>query len=482
MTLSLHNTTLHILNMRTRIPFKYGIATMTSLPHVFVRVELAVAGRTAYGIASDHLPPKWFTKYPQTTFEEDIEEMLLVIRSAAEYSLDLEPAETVFDMWRELYGLQGVWAMDENLPPLLWGFGVSLVERAIIDAYCRATQTTFAGAVHSNNLGINLGELHPQLAGQTPAGFLPWPPSPTLIARHTVGLGDPLTGADISAGERMDDGLPQALEEVIDAYGITHFKLKLFGDPEQDIERLGNIARVIEAAGVSDYGFTLDGNENYKEIAPFRQLWASLSQNSDLADFMSHLLFVEQPLHRDVALSEATKAELLAWEGRPPIIIDESDAEIDSLPNALDCGYAGTSHKNCKGVFKGIANACLLEHYRRQNPGQTYLMSGEDLSNVGVALLQDSTVTAVLGIGHAERNSHHYFAGLSMYPQAMQAAILAQHSDLYHRHPAGFPTLTIKKGRINLGSVLQAPFGVGADLDPTVFTLVDEWDADSMNQ
>jgi hypothetical protein len=89
---------------------------------------------------------------------------------------------------------------------------------------------------------------------------------------------------------------------------------------------------------------------------------------------------------------------------------------------------------------------------------------------------------AVLGIGHAERNSHHYFAGLSMYPQAMQAAILAQHSDLYHRHPAGFPTLTIKKGRINLGSVLQAPFGVGADLDPTVFTLVDEWDADSMNQ
>jgi hypothetical protein len=38
-------------------------------------------------------------------------------------------------------------------------------------------------------------------------------------------------------------------------------------------------------------------------------------------------------------------------------------------------------HKNCKGAFQGIANACLLAHRRRQGlPG---LQTGEDLCNVG---------------------------------------------------------------------------------------------------
>ena len=35
-------------------------------------------------------------------------------------------------------------------------------------------------------------------------------------------------------------------------------------------------------------------------------------------------------------------------------------ATLDSLPTALALGYVGTSHKNCKGIVKGIANACLL--------------------------------------------------------------------------------------------------------------------------
>src|SRR2546425_7628044 len=29
---------------------------------------------------------------------------------------------------------------------------------------------------------------------------------------------------------------------------------------------------------------------------------------------------------------------------------------LESLPDALGLGYAGASHKNCKGIFKGIIN------------------------------------------------------------------------------------------------------------------------------
>ena len=93
MTLTITHSDIHILNMRTRIPFKYGIATMTSLPHAFVRVILDVDGTPVTGVAADHLPPKWFTKNPHTSTEEDVEEMLHVIRSAVEYSLDVEPAD-----------------------------------------------------------------------------------------------------------------------------------------------------------------------------------------------------------------------------------------------------------------------------------------------------------------------------------------------------------------------------------------------------
>ena len=57
--------------------------------------------------------------------------------------------------------------------------------------------------------------------------------------------------------------------------------------------------------------------------------------------------------------------------------------ELYSLPQALRLGYAGTSHKNCKGVFKGVANACLLAQLRREHPDQRILLSGEDLANIG---------------------------------------------------------------------------------------------------
>ena len=54
----------HLFDVRTRLPFKYGIATMTRAPHAFVRARLEVDGKPASGVAADHLPPKWFTKDP----------------------------------------------------------------------------------------------------------------------------------------------------------------------------------------------------------------------------------------------------------------------------------------------------------------------------------------------------------------------------------------------------------------------------------
>ena len=147
-----------------------------------------------------------------------------------------------------------------------------------------------------------------------------------------------------------------------------------------------------------------------------------------------------------------------------------------TAPLALSCGYAGTSHKNCKGVFKGVANACLIAHRRRREPNARYVISAEDLSNIGpVALMQDTAVVASLGIPHAERNGHHYFRGLSMLPDELQAQVLGAHGDLFRRHELGFVTTRIEGGKSDVGSVVDAPFGVGYPFDPSVFTPLGEW-------
>ena len=103
----------------------------------------------------------------------------------------------------------------------------------------------------------------------------------------------------------------------------------------------------------------------------------------------------------------------------------------------------------------------------RVPPFEDLIVSAEDLSNIGpVALLQDSAAVAALGIDHAERNGHHYFAGLSMFAPDVQDLVLSRHGDLYRRHERGFAALAIKQGVISLRSVNRAPFGYEPALDP----------------
>jgi hypothetical protein len=441
-----------------------------------------IDGRRQHGFAADNLPPKWFTKNPETAYREEIAEMMEVARHAAETACALPPAGSVFSLWWELWQAQAAWAPTRGFPPLLSSFGVSLVERAIIDAFCRAMQVNFARAVRENMLGMDLAAIHGELAGLSPANLLPPAPLRTMTVRHTVGMADPLLESDLEGGEHPEDGLPVSLEAFIREQGLTHFKIKLSGEIERDRERLHRLARVIEAH-TGEYFFTLDGNENFRTVAPFRAFWEALRGDKDLARFLEHLIFVEQPFHRAVALDAKTTGELLSWMERPPMIIDESDAECAALPTALAGGYAGTSHKNCKGVFRGLASACLIAQRRRMQPETPLHLSAEDLTNLGpVALLQDLAVVATLGIAHAERNGHHYFAGLSQFPASVQGEILRRHGDLYAAHVEGYPAIAVHDGAVEIGSLVDAPFGVAFEPDVSEFTPVDEWRFESLDE
>ena len=459
---------IHQIQLKTRMPFKYGIATMTEVPMVFVRIEAEIDGTKTAGIASDLLPPKWFTKVPEDPLEKEISDMLQVIRKALSQALG-QAADSAFDLWKLIYDGQSRWAEANNIPALLAHFGTSLVERALIEATCKAGNKTLGQALLSGSLGFEPGRIHSCLEGQSASSLLPKTPLAKVQARHTVGLGDPLDSNQIDADDRIDDTLPQSLDQCIQAYGLRHFKIKINGDIEWDLDRLKNVAKCIEQHADSDFAFSLDGNEQFQSVTAFRDHWNILHAEPELETFFDHLLFIEQPLHRDGALNESLKSEFDQWPDRPAVIIDESDATIESLPQALAIGYAGTSHKNCKGIFKGIANACLLEHHRRN--GTQTVMSGEDLCNVGpVAVIQDLAVMATLGIESVERNGHHYMAGLSQFPERTREQVLNAHDGLYKTSETGWPTLAICNGEIDLTSVNTQAFGTGFELDLSVFS------------
>ena len=458
-----------VRHTRTRFPFRYGIASMTDVPHLFVRLRVAVGNESAFGLASEGLPPKWFTKNPTTTFEQDLPEMLEVISHAAKLAEEIARTPvSFFDFWRELYHQQRAWANARQLAPLLANLGVSLVERAVLDGWCRLTGEPLHRLIVANRLGLRLGEIHAGLGPAQPCDLLPAGPLASCFVRHTVGLGDALAPSDIPAGERVDDGLPQDLESCIREYGLRYFKVKLFADAPRDLARLRELNRLLRRETGGEFFVTLDGNENFKTFAAFREFWQTAAGDPALGELWSRILVVEQPVHRDRALSADAGAALRAWPDRPPLIIDESDGALGDVPRALALGYVGTSHKNCKGIVKGVANACLLAQCRRN--GQSVVLTGEDLCNLGpVALLQDLALMALLGIEHVERNGHHYFRGLSLWPEEWQNAMFAAHGDLYPRHRGGFASLQIRAGRLQLGSVNAAPFGLGPLFDPSCF-------------
>jgi len=464
MMIRLLSARLHRLELRARMPFRYGIATMTDVPQVILDAEFELGGARHRGLAADLLPPKWFTKDPARGLADEIDEMLLVIRTALQHAKDLQ-APTAFGFWRQLDAAQSAWGAARRLPPLLTGFGTSFVERALLHALCRAHGATLSSALRGGLAGVEPGVVAPELRGTTPADFLPATPPAEVFARHTVGLSDPITAADLAPGERVDDGLPQTLEEVIRDYGQRHFKIKVNGELARDRERLARMARVITAGTGGEFAFSLDGNESFRDVASFRDYFRALRGEPALATLWPRLLYVEQPWHRDVALSPAIGELARNWPERPPVIIDESDAETASLPAALALGYAGTSHKNCKGVMKSVINAGLLA--RRRAAGLAAVLSGEDLANVGpLSTLQDLAAQAALGVTSVERNGHHYFQGLAQFPAALQEHALRQYPDLYSRDEnGGWPRLILRDGRLQLGSVNAAPFGVPGEPD-----------------
>jgi hypothetical protein len=96
-----------------------------------------------------------------------------------------------------------------------------------------------------------------------------------------------------------------------------------------------------------------------------------------------------------------------------------------------------------------------------------------------VALQADLAVVAALGIGHVERNGHHYFRGLGHLGAAEKAQALALHPDLYERR-GDEVYLRIEDGTLACASLQVPGMGFAVLPDMASLTPVDHWDFASL--
>ncbi|WP_298239954.1 hypothetical protein [uncultured Bradyrhizobium sp.] len=428
-------------------PFRFGAITLHATPQLFVRAEIEVEGRgSAVGASAELLVPKWFDKRPELSPAQTVDGLRRSLEIARGLYLAQAGLQTAFGLHASCIGDQVAACAKENIPPLAAAYGPAEIDKAILDALLRGVETNFFDGMAGNIAGMDT-RLSPDLKDADLTTFLTGrKPLPRVAIRHTVGLDDTVEG---------EGGVADARENA----GASYFKLKLSGDPAADAARLARIGTELDALG-RDTKVTLDANEQYADLAVLQALMDRLDHDAALHPIASRLLYVEQPMPRDI-----TRQSPLGSLAARGFIIDEADDSYDAFPAARALGYCGISSKSCKGLYKSIVNATRAAKWSAS--GARFFVTGEDLTcQAGLAVQQDLALGAFIGVPHAERNGHHYVSGFGETPLAEAQAFAAAHPDLYADAGQGI-RLSIHNGDLLTGSLNTVGFATSVHPDWT---------------
>ena len=446
-----------------RLPFRFGVITVTEGTQAVIRATIALEdGRTATGVAAEALAAKWFDKSPAFSDAQNVEQLRQAIGLAA----DLYRARgwsTPFGLYADAYRDQMARGAELGLVPLVASYGPALLDRAILDALGRALGLSFAEMIAPQRAGHRAAAAsRPILRASTCSG------SSAICARarrsrvrHTVGLVDPIVAADQKAGERVDDGLPETLEEVVRHYGCRYYKLKVGGDVAADLDRLTRIAGVLDRSA-GEYRATLDGNEQYDAVEGIAELWRRMRETPALERLVAATLFIEQPIKRASALEKPVDA----LARLKPMLIDEFDGEIGTFPAAHEARLQRRLQQELQGPLQiDPERGAGREAQRRGRRGEVFHVGrgpddargGERAAGPGAGVAAGpramSSATAIIS-STACRSRR----------KGEQAAFARAHPDLYERS-AGPARLRIRDGRLALGSLACPGFAVAADMD-----------------
>jgi L-alanine-DL-glutamate epimerase-like enolase superfamily enzyme len=399
----------HFEEFAYRVPYQFGGRTVdrVTLLNVDCRVRTG-EGREAWGFGSMTLGNAW--AFPAAPQDVGLDAMMALAGELRAITASCDEAGHPVDLARVLDPAWSKAALEVSrarglstpVPALATLVVSSAFDAALHDAYGKAfgvsCYETYGPSFMSRDLSHDLGE---EFRGEFLDRYLPVAPRATTPVFHSVGASDPLESADVST--RLEDGLPNTLEEWIERDGVVNFKIKLNGgDMAADLERILRIDRVVNRVlprrGERDWNYLLDFNEGCPDVGYLLECLARVREATPAG--FDRILYIEQPTARDLkANSENVMHEAARLR---PIVADESLTDLESLLLAREMGYTGVALKACKGQSHALLLAAAAQKYGM-------FLCVQDLTCPGASLVHSAGIAArVPGNAGIEANARQF--------------------------------------------------------------------------
>ncbi len=428
---------------RYRTPYQFGGRSVDRVTLLNVTCRIRVDGREEAGFGSMTLGNAW--AFPAVPHETGLDAMKALAAELRTVTADCDEAGHPIDLFRALepHYLRAAEAVSRArslptpIPKLCTLVVASAFDAAIHDAYGKAfgvtCYETYGRSFMRRDLSADLG---PRFRGEYLDRYVPAKPRARTPVFHSVGASDPLDAGDVRS--RVDDGLPNTLEEWIPRDGLRRFKIKLNGgDLAADFDRVVRIDRIVTrqqaARGVSDWKYSLDFNEGCPNVAYLLEFLRRVREATPGG--FERILYIEQPTARDL---QKDRANVMHEAARlRPVVIDESLTGLDALLLARDMGYTGVALKACKGQSQAMLMAAAAQKFGM-------FLCVQDLTCPGASLIHSAGIAArVPGNAGIEANARQF--------------VPSANADWEPRFPGLF---TIHDGEMNTGQ-LSGP-GLGA--------------------
>jgi L-alanine-DL-glutamate epimerase-like enolase superfamily enzyme len=394
-----------------RTPYRFGGRSVdaTTLLNVYSTVE-TVDGHVAEGFGSMPLGNAWSFPSKTLSYDTTLDAMKRLAKRIAKITEDYteagHPIEINFVLepayLKAAEGVASEMRLAQPIPKLCTLVTASAVDAAIHDAFGKVHRlncySTYGPEFMTYDLGRYLG---PQFRGKFPSQYLLRDPKPWLWCNHSVGAADPITSSEIKA--RLNDGLPQSLDQWIVADGLTHLKIKLDGnDLDRDVARVVEIDRVARGVkvpeGVRDWRYSLDFNEQCPDVEYLLDFIRRIQQQSP--GTFERITFIEQPTRRDLVASP--EQYLFEVSRMKPVVMDESLTGLDALLRGRKIGYTGVALKACKGQSQSMLMNAAAQEFKMY-------LTAQDLTCPGASLIQSAGIAShVPQIDTLESNSREY--------------------------------------------------------------------------
>jgi L-alanine-DL-glutamate epimerase-like enolase superfamily enzyme len=398
---------------RYRAPYQFGGRTVDHVTILNVDVRLRTGdGKEAWGFGSMPLGNAW--AFPAVPYDASLGAMTALAGELRRHTAACDERGHPIDLFRALEPVYANAAADTSraqrlavpIPKLCLLVVASAFDAALHDAYGKAfgvsCYETYGPAFMGRDLSHDLG---PAFKGEFLDRYLPSAPRARTPVFHSVGASDALEAADVKA--RIDDGLPNTLEEWIARDGVTRFKIKLNGGNDAaDYDRIVRIDRTVRrllAPRGIDWKYLLDFNEGCPNVAYLLDLLARVKAATP--DGFARILYIEQPTSRDLAGSRANVMHEAAK--LCPIVADESLTDHETLLAAREMGYTGVALKACKGQSHAMLLAAAAQKFGM-------FLCVQDLTCPGASLVHSAGIAArVPGNAGIEANARQFVPAAS---------------------------------------------------------------------